>query len=205
MTDTANPKDAAGRAKLPLHLWPATATAYGSIGFLEGYLKYGRSNWRATPVYASVYYEAAMRHMNAWMEGEDTTKEGGPHLGNALACIAILVDAHVNGTLIDDRNYVPDSEAYALMVEMMIECSKKLKAQFEGRAPKHYDKRDLDKKEDDKAQHFAELTVNEFVFIDPPIVIESGQRLNADYLEAKGYTRARRGGEWGWINWSARR
>lgn len=157
MTDLANPKDAAGRAKLPLHLWPATATAYGAIGFLEGQLKYGRLNWRATPVYASIYYEAAMRHMNAWMEGEEFTVEGGPHLGNALACIAIIVDATTNGTLIDDRNMVPNRDAYKHLVERMLQCSVELKEKFGDRAPKNYDKRDEPKKEDDKAQHFADL------------------------------------------------
>ncbi|RYG07089.1 MAG: hypothetical protein EON92_18995 [Burkholderiales bacterium] len=142
MNATANPKDAAGRAKLPLHLWPDSATYYGSVGFLEGQLKYGRLNWRATPVYASIYFAAAKRHLNDWMEGEDFTAEGGPHLGNALACIAILVDAHVNGTLIDDRNYVPNAGAKDAMMKQLVDCANKLKATFGDRAPKHWDARD---------------------------------------------------------------
>ena len=66
-----NPKDAIGSGKLPLHLWPTTATALGCISMLNGMLKYGRSNFRAVGIRASIYYDAAMRHLNAWFEGED--------------------------------------------------------------------------------------------------------------------------------------
>jgi hypothetical protein len=53
-----NPKDAVGSDKLPLHLWPESATMYGCLGLLEGMSKYGRSNWRAAGVRASIYYDA---------------------------------------------------------------------------------------------------------------------------------------------------
>ena len=43
-----NPKDAIGSQKLPLHLWPTTATAMGCLGLLDGALKYGRANWRVS-------------------------------------------------------------------------------------------------------------------------------------------------------------
>jgi hypothetical protein len=142
--ERANPKDANGRAKLPLHLWPASATAYGAIGLLEGMLKYGRTNWRATPVFAHIYLAAAMRHLSAWFEGEDFTEEGAPHLGNALACIAILVDAQTHGTLIDDRQFDPtNGTAHAEMVKLLTECSNKLKARFGDVNPKHYDRQDM--------------------------------------------------------------
>lgn len=143
MSDASNPKDAAGRAKLPLHLWPASATAYGSLGFLEGECKYGRNNFRGTSVAASVYVAAAMRHITAWFEGEENSADtGNPHLGNALACLAILVDAKVNGTLIDDRNFVPDPGAHGRMIEALVQQSASLKAQFADKKPKHYDARD---------------------------------------------------------------
>jgi hypothetical protein len=41
-----NPKDGIGNTKLPLHLWPFSATAQGSLALLDGMLKYGRLNWR---------------------------------------------------------------------------------------------------------------------------------------------------------------
>lgn len=101
----ANPKDSVGSKKLPLHLWPSSATAMGSIAMLNGALKYGRSNWRSTGVRASVYYSACNRHMNAWFEGEDSDEEGVPHLASALACIAIIIDSQAAGKLSDDRQY----------------------------------------------------------------------------------------------------
>ena len=53
-TKDTNPKDAIGSGKVPMHLWPSTATAVGSIALLNGALKYGRSNWRVAGVRASI-------------------------------------------------------------------------------------------------------------------------------------------------------
>jgi len=101
-----NPKDIIGSDKLPLHLWPTTATAMGCLGFLEGALKYGRSNFRAVGVRSSIYYDAARRHLDAWWEGEDNAPDSGlPHLAHLLACVAILVDAQACNKLNDDRMY----------------------------------------------------------------------------------------------------
>lgn len=102
----ANPKDKIGRSKLPFHLWPETATALGCIALLDGELKYGRNNFRAVGVSASVYVDALRRHIAKWFEGEDTDPDSGlPHLSHALACLAILVDAQAAGKLNDDRQY----------------------------------------------------------------------------------------------------
>lgn len=99
-----NPKDIVGSDKLPLHLWPQTATAFGCMALLEGCLKYGRANWRHIGVRASIYYDALNRHMSRWFEGEDIDADSGlPHLAKALACLAILVDAQQAGKLNDDR------------------------------------------------------------------------------------------------------
>lgn len=101
-----NPKDMLGCKKLPLHLWPKIASVYGCLGLLDGALKYGRSNWRAVGVRASIYVDALERHMSAWFEGEDMDPDSGlPHLAHALACLAILVDALESRVLIDDRAY----------------------------------------------------------------------------------------------------
>lgn len=102
--DTSNPKDVIGSTKLPVELWPATATILGSLALLDGLMKYGRTNWRATDVRASIYVAACKRHLDAWFEGEDIDPDSKvPHLAHALACLAILVDADASGTLIDDR------------------------------------------------------------------------------------------------------
>lgn len=103
-TKDTNPKDLIGSNKLPIHLWPETATALGSVALLNGMLKYGRTNWRVAGVRASIYYDAARRHLAAWFEGEEFDPDDGvPHLGAALACIAILVDSDAAGKLTDDR------------------------------------------------------------------------------------------------------
>lgn len=131
-----NPKDAIGSDKLPLHLWPSTATAYGALGLLEGMLKYGRSNYRAIGVRASIYYDAARRHLDAWFEGEDDAPDSGlPHLAHALACLAILVEAKVKGNLTDDRMYPTE---YRALVEELTPEVKRLKDKYADKAPKHY-------------------------------------------------------------------
>src|ERR1700753_1576872 len=72
-----NPKDGIGSTKLPLHLWPASATAHGSLALLNGALKYGRANWRGTEVRASVYVAACMRHLSEWLEGQNVDGDSG--------------------------------------------------------------------------------------------------------------------------------
>lgn len=106
MKSNPNPKDAIGRTKMPLGLWPISATIQGCMALFAGKTKYGRCNWRATPVLASIYYEALLRHAGKWWEGEEfDSDDGTPHLGNGLACLAILIDAKICGTLIDDRQF----------------------------------------------------------------------------------------------------
>jgi hypothetical protein len=103
-TKPTNPKDAIGSRKVPLHVWPNTATIYGVMGMLSGALQYGRSNYRAIGVRSSIYYDAARRHIDAWFEGVDVDPDSGLHpLAHALACLAIIVDAIEAGKLRDDR------------------------------------------------------------------------------------------------------
>lgn len=132
----ANPKDLIGSGKLPLHLWPTTATALGAMGLLDGMLKYGRSNFREIGVRASIYYDAALRHLGAWFEGEDLDPDSGlPHLAHALACLAILVDAQAAGKLNDDRMV---AGGYRALVTELTPHVARLKALHAGKDPKHY-------------------------------------------------------------------
>jgi hypothetical protein len=135
-----NPKDAIGSLKLPLELWPAEATALGSLGMLEGCLKYGRNNFIAgNGVMASIYVAAAKRHIDAWFEGEENAPDtNSPHLGNALACLAILVKARAHGKLIDDRNYSPAPGAYRRFVESITKQVATLKDLFKDKSPRHF-------------------------------------------------------------------
>lgn len=131
-----NPKDAIGSDKVPLHLFPLTAIIYGCLAMLEGLLKYGRSNFRAIGVRSSIYYDAARRHLDAWFEGEDTDPDSGlPHLGKALACIAILIDAKAAGKLNDDRMVVG---GFSETLKELTPHVKRLKDQHADKTPKHY-------------------------------------------------------------------
>lgn len=131
-----NPKDVLGTDKLPLHLWPTTATALGCMALLDGALKYGRSNFRAIGVRSSVYVDACGRHLGLWFEGEDNDKDSGlPHLAHALACIAVLVDAQAAGQLNDDRAY---KGGYAALVEELTPHVARLRALHADKDPKHY-------------------------------------------------------------------
>ncbi len=50
------------------------------------------------------YIAAAMRHIFAYMDGQDEDEETGhPHIAHAIACLGILADATENGQLIDNR------------------------------------------------------------------------------------------------------
>ena len=93
----------------------------------EGALKYGRSNYRAIGVRASVYYDAVVaRHMALWWEGEDEDPDtcepsevdtgfyngdgkpvipgtGLSHITKAIAGLFVIRDAMIQGKFIDDR------------------------------------------------------------------------------------------------------
>jgi len=138
-----NPKDAVGSSKLPIHLWPETATIMGTMGLLEGMLKYGRSNWREAGVRASIYVDALRRHIGAWFEGEDNAPDSGlPHLAHALACLAILVDAEAAGQLYDDRQYA--GGGYRDLVEECTPHVERLKKKYADKTPKHWTIKDTE-------------------------------------------------------------
>lgn len=130
-----NPKDIVGSGKLPLHLWPVTATAMGSIALLNGALKYGRTNWRVAGVRASIYVDALSRHVAKWFEGEEVDEEGVPHLSSALTCLAILVDARAAGKLNDDRMV---AGGFKELLAELTPCVAALKDLHMDKAPKHY-------------------------------------------------------------------
>lgn len=132
-----NPKDLIGSDKLPIHLWPETATSLGCLGLLDGMLKYGRTNWRAAGVRASIYVDALRRHLAAWWEGEDLDPDSGlPHLAHALACLAIIVDAQAAGRLNDDRAYA--GAGYRHLVTDLTPHVARLKSKHSEKEPRHF-------------------------------------------------------------------
>lgn len=134
-----NPKDAIGSDKMPLHLWPETASVLGCLGLLDGALKYGRANWREAGVRASIYYDALRRHLSKWFEGQDIDTDSGlPHYAHMLACLAILVDAQTHGKFIDDRQYNGGVEGFVTLLETMTPHVKRLKQVHAAKNPKHW-------------------------------------------------------------------
>ena len=73
--------------------------------FRDGAAKYGPANWRIDPVSTSTYIDAAYRHIMAYFDGREqcAADSGVHHLGHAAACLAIVIDAEAQGTLVDDR------------------------------------------------------------------------------------------------------
>ena len=99
-----NPKTAFAVKKPSLGLVPLAALEAAAAAHQLGADKYGPWNWRENSVAASVYINAAMRHLKAWQETQDNDDESGAsHLGHVMACCGILLDAQAHECLIDDR------------------------------------------------------------------------------------------------------
>ena len=100
----ADPKQGAGAAKVPMGALPFAVVAELAVAHGEGATKYGRHNWRGGEVLASTYFAAAQRHLTAWYEGEDVDPDSGlSHLVKAMASLAVLRDAQIQGRALDDR------------------------------------------------------------------------------------------------------
>jgi hypothetical protein len=101
----SNPKDIVGTRKAPQSTMSAAVTAEVGVAMLEGACKYGRHNYRAVGVRASVYYDALKRHIDAWWdEGEDIDPDSGlSHITKAIATLYVLRDAMINNKFTDDR------------------------------------------------------------------------------------------------------
>ena len=99
-----NPKNDAGRAKPSLTNIPVHILFEVAESLREGAEKYGRWNWRDHNVDASVYTDAALRHLLAWWEGENEDPDSGiSHLSKAITNLIIIRDAQEMGALVDDR------------------------------------------------------------------------------------------------------
>lgn len=64
-------------------------TIHQIIGVLEfGAVKYQVDNWQHVPDARRRYYDAAMRHIDAWWYGEKNDPESKlPHLAHAVCCL----------------------------------------------------------------------------------------------------------------------
>lgn len=102
--DSTNPKDLIGVKKPRISLVPPTGIIHEAKAFENGAVKYGAYNYRDKKVQALIYVDAAIRHIYQWLDGEENAEDSGVHhLGHARACLNILLDAQVNGFLLDNR------------------------------------------------------------------------------------------------------
>ena len=101
---TTNPKDLVGTAKVPQSVVSRVVVQELALAMLEGSLKYGRHNYRVSPIKASIYFDACNRHMDAWWEGENVDPDSGlSHVIKAIASLTVLRDSMISGQWIDDR------------------------------------------------------------------------------------------------------
>lgn len=98
-----------GAKKPDISVVPPSAILHMASAMMDGAEKYGPFNWREIPVSARPYLAAAVRHILAFLDGEDfssdTTEKGTPvhHLAHAMANCGIVLDAQSLGTLNDNR------------------------------------------------------------------------------------------------------
>lgn len=99
-----NPKDVVGIKKAPLSTISAPVLMEVGVAMFEGARKYGRHNYREKGVLASVYYDATIRHLMDWWEGEDIDPPSGmSHITKAIASLTVLRDAMIQNKFNDDR------------------------------------------------------------------------------------------------------
>ena len=106
-TKLSNPKDVIGSTtKVPLSYLPIPVVMEASLGMLEGGSKYGRHNYRAVGVRGSVYFDATVRHLFDWWEGEDYDPDSTAklhHISKAIASLMVMRDSMIQGNFVDDR------------------------------------------------------------------------------------------------------
>ena len=137
-----------GKAPLEYLVW---SVLEGEARVLKGGAdKYGVRNWLKDRIKTSTYEGAMLRHLKAWAEGEDIDSESGhPHLQHLRACCAIVLDAEVHDTLIDDRDrctsidiklagkfdHCPDSTTFGQSAGLLKRSAPKYVVQFTYETP----------------------------------------------------------------------
>lgn len=120
-TKPTNPKDAIGVAKFPISTVPMAVIAEVGVAMTEGALKYGRHNYRAAGVRASIYIDASNRHISKfWDYGEDVDADSGlSHITKAIASLIVLRDGIIQGNWADDRPPPQKSSHYESLDKTM--------------------------------------------------------------------------------------
>lgn len=130
----SNPKDIVGTRKAPMSTVSAAVMAEIGVAMLEGAAKYGRHNYRAVGVRASVYYDATLRHLFSWWEGEDIDPDSGmSHITKAITSLVVLRDAMIQEKVEDDR--APSSPSFYPALNA---ASAAILDRHGDKAPRHY-------------------------------------------------------------------
>lgn len=109
MSDTSskptNPKDSAAFGKrIAFSVIPFRVLAGLALALAEGAWKYGRHNYRPAGVRAMTYVDATLRHLFAYVEGQDIDPASGfHHVDKAIASLVVLRDGLYQGNVTDDR------------------------------------------------------------------------------------------------------
>lgn len=89
--------------KLLWHLLPLWATRAVIQVLMHGAAKYREWNWAEGGDYSRLY-NAAMRHLTAWWDGEDLDPDSGlNHLGHAACCVLFLLELQLRDIPEDNR------------------------------------------------------------------------------------------------------
>ena len=82
--------------KLDWALLPILATEETLKVLMEGAKKYERHNWLFVSDHKRRYYNAAMRHIQAYRKGEKADHETGlSHLAHAICCLMFLLERNL--------------------------------------------------------------------------------------------------------------
>lgn len=136
-TRQTNPKSAAAATRVPLWLCSTIAKIHWAMAQFAGLTKYGAWNWRVAGVRASEYLSAIERHLEGYKSGERVDPvDGTHHLGNIMACCALMLDAEAAGLLVDDRPPRIDHRPLIAEAEKLLA---KLREQYKDiDEPRHY-------------------------------------------------------------------
>lgn len=94
------------QGKPPMQLLPPLALRLVALGFGYGRGKYGAWNYlQGQGLSLTELAGAAMRHLNAWIAGEDVDAESGcRHLAMAACCVLMILESEERKTGQDDRH-----------------------------------------------------------------------------------------------------
>ena len=134
-TKPSNPKDIVGGNKVSMSCVPMNVIMEASLGLAEGMCKYGRHNYREVGVRASIYYDALMRHIADWWEGEDIDPDSGlSHVTKAISDLIVLRDSMLRDNWTDDR---PPKSPKGWM-QPLNTTFKEIKVKYQHMTPVHY-------------------------------------------------------------------